>query len=149
MFAASTILMGQTGSIEGIIADKANSETLIGTTISIEGTTTGTTSDINGHFILPNLKPGIYNLKVSYISYTSKVIEKVKVEAGKSTSINVTLEGSVVSLGDITVTAIRKKDTEISMISDIKAIPFVSTGISGQQISKSLDKDAFFQQVFG
>ena len=142
ILASVTGLKGQTGSIEGTVIDKANSETLIGTTIAIEGTTTGTTSDINGHFTLPNLNPGTYTLKISYISYTSRVIEKVKVESGKSTTVNVVLETNLVALGDITVSAIRKTDTEVSMITDIRAIPFVSAGISGQQISKTLDKDA-------
>jgi hypothetical protein len=64
------------------------------------------------------------------------------VESNKVTNIDIELEGNTVSLGDITVTAVRRTNTEISMITDIKASQFVSTGISGQQISKTLDKDA-------
>ncbi len=60
----------------------------------------------------------------------------------KTTAVNIELAGQSVSLGDITVSAIRRTNTEISMITDIKASQFVSTGISGQQISKTLDKDA-------
>ena len=135
-------LAGQTGTIEGTVTDKATSENLIGTTVQIDGTTNGITTDVNGHFILPNLKAGKYRLKISYVSYTTRMIENVIVEKGKVTTLNVELEGNFVNLGDITVTAIRKTNTEISMITDIKASQFVSTGISGQQISKTLDKDA-------
>ena len=135
-------LIAQTGSITGIITDKSNSETLIGTTVQIDGTTIGTTTDINGYFILNNLKEGKYKLKVSYVSYTTRIIENVSVEAGKTTTLKVDLENSAVSLGDITVSAVRRTNTEISMITDIKASQSVSTGISGQQISKTLDKDA-------
>jgi hypothetical protein len=133
---------GQNGSIEGIVSDKSNSETLVGTTIVIEGTTIGTTSDISGHFILSNLKQGSYNLKVSYISYSAKVIRNVKVFSGLTTSVKVELESSQISLGDVNISAVRRTNTEISMISDIKMNSFVSAGISGQQISKTLDKDA-------
>jgi len=133
---------GQTGTIEGYVSDKASSESLIGTTIMIEGTTLGTTSDIDGRFTLKNIKPGVYNLKVSYISYNTKVIEKVRVEAGKTSSIKAELETSMQALSDVNITAVRRTNTEISMITDIKTNPFVSTGISSQQISRTLDKDA-------
>lgn len=135
-------LFGQNGSIEGNVSDKSNSETLIGTTVLIDGTTIGTTTDIKGQFHLSNLKPGSYDLKISYVSYDTKVIKNVKVQAGETTSVKVELEGNLIALGDINVTAVRKTNTEISMITDIKTNVFVSTGISGQQISKTLDKDA-------
>jgi hypothetical protein len=135
-------LRGQTGSIEGTIKDKSNSETLIGATVQVDGTLTGTATDVNGHFLLTGLKPGKYNLKVSYVSYTTRILENVNVEGNNATSLDIELEGNNVSLGDVTVTAVRRTNTEISMITDIKASQFVSTGISGQQISKTLDKDA-------
>jgi hypothetical protein len=142
LFLIASDAMGQTGTIEGTVKDKLNSEVLIGTTVQIDGTTIGTTTDINGQFKLQNLKPGKYNIKVSYVSYTTRVIENVIVENDRTANVDVELSGNTVSLGDITVSAIRKTNTEISMITDIKASQFVSTGISGQQISKTLDKDA-------
>jgi hypothetical protein len=135
-------LFGQTGTIAGTVKDKSKSESLIGATVMIEGTSVGTTTDIDGNFKINNVRPGAYNLKVTYISYSAKTIENVKVVAGKTTNISAELEENLVSLGDITVTAVRKTNTEISMITDIKATPFISTGISGQQISRTLDKDA-------
>ncbi len=33
---------------------------------------TGVTSDINGFYALPNLKPGTYKVKVSYVGYEPK-----------------------------------------------------------------------------
>ena len=37
-------------------------------------------------------------------------------------SINIELEGNTVSLGDITVSAVRRTNTEISMITDISQV---------------------------
>ncbi len=142
LFSFIAPIFGQNGSIEGEVHDKSSSESLIGTTVVVDGTTIGAATDINGHFIISNLKPGTYKLKVSYVSYNPKEIENVKVQAGQSTSLKIDLESSLVSLGDINVTAVRRTNTEISMITDIKTNAFVSTGISGQQISKTLDKDA-------
>src|SRR5665647_801298 len=87
---------GQTGAIEGIVKDKFNSEALIGTTVQIDGTTIGTTTDINGQFKLQNLKPGKYNLKVSYVSYTTRIIENVIVENGMTAKIDIELAGNTV-----------------------------------------------------
>ncbi|MBG0859374.1 MAG: TonB-dependent receptor [Bacteroidales bacterium] len=138
----SAYINGQNGSIEGTVTDKANSEILIGATVQIEGTAIGTTTDINGRFFLTSLKAGNYKLKISYVSYTSRVIENVSVEPDLITVLSIELEGNLIKLGDITVSAVRKTNTEVSVITDIKASQFVSTGISGQQISKTLDKDA-------
>jgi outer membrane receptor for ferrienterochelin and colicin len=135
-------LNGQSGSIDGVVSDRKSRETLIGTTITIDGTSVGTTSDINGHFILSNIKPGIYTVKISYVSYFPKSYEKVKVEPGKVTSLKAELEENTVSLGDVTVTAVRKTNTDISVINAVKTSPFVAIGISSQQISRTLDKDA-------
>ena len=142
LFFLGTRLNGQSGSIKGNVTDKSNSEILIGTTVQIDGTTVGTTTDVNGNYILPDLKPGRYNLKISYVSYATKVIENINIESNKVTTVDVELEGNIVTLNDINVTAVRRTNTEVSMITDIKASQFVSTGISGQQISKTLDKDA-------
>ncbi len=133
---------GQTGSIQGKVTDKADSETLIGAAIQVEGSTVGTITDADGQYILTNLKPGSYNLKISYVSYAARIIDNVAVEAGKTTTVDIEMEADVVDIGEITVTAIRKTNSEISVITDIKESKFVATGISGQQISKTLDKDA-------
>ena len=141
VFAASE-LYGQTGSIEGTVIDKKNKDVLIGTTVAIVGTTLGASTDVNGHFIINNLKPGEYNIKVTYVSYSPALFEKVNVAGGKTTSLNVSLEEETVALGGVTVSAIKKTNTDISVISAIKNSPFVSIGISSQQISRTLDKDA-------
>ncbi|NSW94278.1 MAG: carboxypeptidase-like regulatory domain-containing protein [Bacteroidales bacterium] len=135
-------LNGQNGSISGHVSDKNNGERLIGATVILEGTVTGVSTDIEGRFAFTNLKPGKYALKFSYVSYKPVIIENVIVEPGMVRQIDVELEEELVSLGDITVSAVRRTNTEISVITDIKASAFVSTGISGQQISKTLDKDA-------
>ena len=85
MLTLSSAGLAQTGSIEGVVTDKNSREALPGVTIIIDGTTTGTSADIEGHFRIPNVKPGKYRLKASYISYNPFIAEDVKVEAGKST----------------------------------------------------------------
>jgi len=142
MCAVTAAINGQTGTIEGIVKDLSSGSALPGATVIIEGTTTGTTTDADGRFRIINLKPGSYNLKITYVSYLPETIEKVRVEQNKTAQVEVVLKENTVNLSDVTVTAVRKTNTELSMISDIKTNAFVTIGISGQQISKTLDKDA-------
>ena len=54
--------------IKGTIIDKKFKEPLTGAAILVEGTTNGTTADIDGNYEL-KIGPGTYNLVVSYVSY--------------------------------------------------------------------------------
>jgi hypothetical protein len=138
----SVNLSGQTGSISGMVTDKANKNTLPGVTIMLEGTTTGTSADVDGHYTISNLKPGRYKVKVSYISYNTVVIDNVKVESGETTNLPLELSESTVSLAGVTVSGVRKTNTEVSMINVTRVSPLVSIGISSQQILRSQDRDA-------
>jgi len=63
------ITFAQTG-IQGIVMDKKYKEPLTGAAILIEGTTNGTTADIDGNYTL-NVNPGKYTLVISYVSYNN------------------------------------------------------------------------------
>lgn len=65
------------GIISGQVTD-TEKHTLPGATIQIESLHTGVMADINGFYKLPNIKPGTYTLKVSYVGYTP-IYKKVSV----------------------------------------------------------------------
>ncbi len=52
------------GNIRGRITD-TEKQALPGATVMIEDLHTGVTSDINGYYSLPNLKPGTYSVTVN------------------------------------------------------------------------------------
>jgi len=132
----------QNGSITGTVKDKKTNETIVGANVVIQNTTTGASTDLNGHFTIANLKRGSYNLVISFISYTTVTIENVKVNADKATDLTIDLEESVASIEGVTVSARRLTNTDISMLNTIKKSEVVVSGISAQQIAKSQDKDA-------
>ncbi len=134
--------VAQKGSIEGVVFDKVRNETLVGANVIIEGTTMGTITDFDGRFLLPNLAPGTYNVLISFISYQPVVLQSIKVEANKSTVIKAELQEITTAIEGVTVTAARKTNTEMAMISTIKASLTVASGISAQQITRSQDRDA-------
>lgn len=141
LFLAAAATAQQTG-IKGVISDKTTKETLVGATILIQGTTTGSTTDLDGNFSITSLAPGNYNLVVSYISYKTLVIEKVKVVKDVILELPIELEGNSVALEGVVISANRRTGTEVSMLSAMKMSSLVVSGISSQQISRSQDRDA-------
>ena len=137
----STVTMAQTG-IKGVVSDKSSKETLVGATVLIQGTTTGSTTDLDGNYLITSLAPGSYNLVVSYISYKTQIIEKVKVEKDVIIEVNIDLEGNSVALEGVVISAKRQAGSEISMLSSMKMSSLVVSGISSQQINRSQDRDA-------
>jgi iron complex outermembrane receptor protein len=61
--------------IKGVVRDKKTGEKLIGATIAIKTTTTGTSTDFEGEFTLKTTLPLPVTLIVSYIGYTPFEIE--------------------------------------------------------------------------
>jgi outer membrane receptor for ferrienterochelin and colicin len=132
----------QTGSIRGTVLDAKTNDPLIGATVRIAGTTIGASADIEGFFELPKVNPGTYTIEVSFISYKTQSIPGVQVQEGKVTEINTKLEEESTTLEEVRVVATRETNTEVSMISEIKAAQQIVSGISAQQIGRTLDRDA-------
>ncbi|MGC8865253.1 MAG: TonB-dependent receptor domain-containing protein [Bacteroidales bacterium] len=128
--------------IKGNVKDAKTSETIVGANVILQGTTLGTSTDLDGNFEIKNIKPGIYNLIVSFISYKTKTIDRIRVEAGKTLDLNITIEENVASLEGVTIVAAKRTDTEISMLSTIRQGSLVASGVSSQLIKRSQDRDA-------
>lgn len=82
-------------SVNGIITDKTN-EPLIGASIVVEGTQTGTVTDLDGKFQL-NVPVG----KSILITYTGFITQKIEVK--KATTLTIVLEEDAKLLQDIVV----------------------------------------------
>jgi hypothetical protein len=136
-----TNLFSQKGGIKGVISDSKTEEVLIGANILIQGTDLGTSTDLDGSYVLQNISPGDYNLVFSYTSYKTQIV-RVTIIKDEVVELAIKLEEESIVLDGVTVTATRKSDSEVSMISSIKMSNLVVSGVSSQQISKSQDRDA-------
>ena len=120
-----------TGKISGIITSEATNEPLANVTVTIVGTSTTATTNDAGYYVMTNIRPGGYDVKVELTGYGSETVEGAKVLAGLTTTLNFALKTSeVVKLEGITVTATKpliKKDvtqtTRIIEAEDIAAMP--------------------------
>ena len=103
----SSVFSQISGKIEGFVKDE-KSEPLPGANISIEGTMSGASTNLEGKFIILNVRPGVYTLKVQFIGFKTVRVQNVQVIADQSSKINVTLKESAVDLGEeVVVTAER------------------------------------------
>lgn len=128
------------GKIAGTILDAETGDTIPGANILVVGTGRGTATDIDGNYSL-SLPPGVYTLRISFISYARKVITDVQVNAGEVTTVNTSLEQEVKGIGEITVTAGFNSNSEAGLLSMQRKAVSVQDGISSEQIAKLGDSD--------
>jgi outer membrane receptor protein involved in Fe transport len=70
--------------INGKIIDKKDQSELIGVTVLIQGTGFGTATNANGQFTIKGIKPGEYNLEISYIGYKKVIQTGIKLKANEN-----------------------------------------------------------------
>lgn len=132
----------QNGTISGTVTDAKSGETVVGANVVIQGTTVGSPTDIDGKFTIQNVKPGTYNLSVTFVTYKAHTIPDVVVEGGKITTIQVQMQEDVSELQEVVITGTREINNDLSLIQAIKESKLVVSGISAEQISRSQDRDA-------
>ncbi|MDZ7650902.1 MAG: carboxypeptidase-like regulatory domain-containing protein [Cytophagales bacterium] len=138
---ATTLTWAQNGTIAGKVVDVKTQEEIIGANVVIEGTTTGAATDIEGNFTINNVKPGVYTLVVSFVTYKTHLIKDVVVESGKKTTIEATLAEDVAELEEIIVTAKKDIATDLNLMNSLRESKLVISGISSEQITKLPDRD--------
>lgn len=99
------VYSGTTGKLTGRITDADTGENLIGANILLEGTSLGAASDINGNYVILNIPPGIYNVKISSIGYTTQLISNVRIVVDQTTNVSVEMKSASVEITEVIVTA--------------------------------------------
>jgi len=57
------------GTIKGNVSDKTSGEPLVGAIIMLQGTPYGTSTGLDGSFVIPNVPAGAYDLQIMYTSF--------------------------------------------------------------------------------
>ncbi len=130
------------GSIAGKVTDSKTNEGVIGANVVIVGTTQGAATDLEGNFLISNVKEGTYTLQVSSVMYKTHTVQDVKVETAKKITLEISVSEDVSELQEVVVTARRQTDTDFEMLRTIKEAKVIAVGITSEQIAKTLDRDA-------
>jgi hypothetical protein len=102
-----TIAQNNRQNIRGVVTDKLTQTTLPGATVQIiNGTaSTGAITDANGIYILPDMAPDRYEIKVSYIGYKDVFASNVVVTSGKEVVLDIAMEEDLKLLDEVVITA--------------------------------------------
>lgn len=87
IFFSSLTFAQNTGTIKGKVIDYDYGEPLNGANVVIIGTKFGAAADPNGEFIIKNLVPNSYSIKVSYIGYKTITLNDIILNADSTTYI--------------------------------------------------------------
>lgn len=103
----STLAAGERGKIAGRVTDAENGQSLPGVDVTIEGTTVGTSTNVDGYYMILNVPPGVYTLKFSMIGFAKTTTKNVRVEVDITTTIDAKLSATALMTGEVVVTAQR------------------------------------------
>ncbi|MFZ4523940.1 MAG: carboxypeptidase regulatory-like domain-containing protein, partial [Bacteroidales bacterium] len=111
--------------LRGVIIDKLSQTTLPGATVQImnEAEKRGTATNERGIYVIPDVLPGRYELKISYLGYKDVFVSSVIVTSGKETILDVAMEEEIKSLNEVEITA-NTKDKTINSLSTISGRTF-------------------------
>lgn len=85
-------VQAQQGIVKGRVFDAVTNESIPFTNVIIQGTNTGTTTDIDGKYELTQLEPGLYNIQFSYLGYKDVVEYEVQVTNSQPASVNIGMD---------------------------------------------------------
>src|SRR5690349_15356121 len=100
---AATQSMAQNFTVSGYVKDTDNGEELIGVTVLVKETRTGTTTNAYGFYSI-TLPAGKHTLQYSYVGYKPQTLE---LELDKSFSHNISLAPEVTEIDEVVITGER------------------------------------------
>lgn len=114
-------LHAQTGIIEGRVFNSKNNEAAPFANIQVMGTTTGTTTDIDGKFMIKNMAPGYYRLIVYNVGFETFTTTEFLVTNTKPAELEIALLEKSINLSQVEIIHSgafeRKEESPISMVS--------------------------------
>lgn len=96
-----------TGIISGVVTDSETGAKLSGVNVVIKGTNLSTVTDENGYYVITNVPPGTYQVKVSLVGYGEATETDVQVMMDATSATDVLLGREEIQETEVVVTAKR------------------------------------------
>ena len=136
------------GMLKGSVIESKTGTSLPGVNIMIKGTYYGSSSDLNGNFIIPKINPGTYDVEVSMIGYKILLKTGLVIMPNETTTQKFILDETVLSFGedvivmgkkplfDVNETSsmarVRREDIENKVVSSVEDILSEQIGVTTQ-----------------
>lgn len=132
-------------SVTGRVLDAANNQPMLGATVMIEGTTTGTITDADGRFTIA-LEPGQSVILVSYIGYSRE-----RIDLSGKTDVTILIKEETRQIEEVMVTALgirsekkalgysaqEVKSDEVNTVQQSSFINALSSKVAGVNVTSS------------
>ena len=132
---ATQSVYAQNGSVKGILTDASTKETIIGGNVSLEGTSYRAVTDLDGKFLLSNVKAGNYNLIITYIGYQPQTLPIV-VSNGKESMVTASLKSESTQMESVTITARANLQNATALMAERKEATIVVQKIGAQEMGR-------------
>ncbi|MEX2639755.1 MAG: TonB-dependent receptor [Balneolales bacterium] len=115
-----------TQSIKGNVYDSETQSPLVGATVLILDTDPllGTSTDLEGNFVVQNAKLGRYTIQINYIGYEPAFFSEVLITSGKEVVLNAGLRQSVSEMEGLTFVAGIRKEVPLNSMATNSARAF-------------------------
>ena len=127
MFLMSMSVYAQNITVRGNVTSEDDGGPIIGASILVQGTSNGTVTDLDGNFILENVKSGS-NLIVSYVGMKSKTVKA-------AARLNISLSSETMALEEVVVTA-------LGIQRQAKALGYSTAKVDADQLNSAKGSDA-------
>lgn len=99
----SISVSAQKGMIKGRVYNVSNNQPLEFCTISIQGTTIGSTSDLDGNFIFSGIEPGFVRLVATYVGFETAVSAEIQVQGNQTVYVDLPVREKTTELKEVVV----------------------------------------------
>lgn len=129
------ITYAQKGTIQGRVYNEKNNEPLEFATIQIQGTLTGTTSDLEGKFVFNGVDPGFVRLIVSYVGFETTVSAEIQVQGNQTAFIDIAVPESSTLINEVVV----RPNMNLKKIES--PVSFVTVGVKDIEKAAGVNRD--------
>ena len=131
-----------TGRIVGRILDATTGQGLTDVGVQVVGTTLGTSSAIEGRYVLPAIPAGTVTIQVRRIGFAPKSVTGILLSAGQTLEQDITMQPATVQLQAMSVTATAERGTVNEALDQQRTATGIVNSVTAEQISRSPDSDA-------
>jgi len=138
----STVVPAGNGRIVGKVVDSRTGQGLTDVAIQVVGTTTGTSSGLEGRYGIARVTAGTVTLHIRRLGFAPKTVTGIMLDAGKTIEQDISLDPVTVSLETQIVTATIERGSVNSALDRQRTATGVVNSVTREQISRSPDSDA-------
>lgn len=130
----------QGGTLAGKVRDEKSGDDLIGANIFVVKTNLGASTDIDGRYQIKKIPDGVYDVRISFLGYQTKLIAGVEIKKGEQTTLDISLqEDQGIQQQEVVISASAIKSGEGAMLAERKKAASIGDGISAEQMKRAPD----------